>query len=448
MAHEVAIADPRQLERRVLGGKYELLEEIGAGGMGSVWRAVHLTLGSQLAIKFLHGEVARDAASRARFEREAKLAARLGEKCVNIGRVVDVGVDDANVQYIVMEMLRGEDLETRLTREGALEVPVVCDVAVQLCRALAAAHEEGVVHRDLKPANVFLCKRADPGLVVKLLDFGVAKAVASRALTTTTGTMIGTPQYMSPEQLQTAADVDARADLWAAGAIVYRMLLGREAFTGDTINELAMRVMFSPHVVPSTVDARFGPEFDAFMARALAKKPAQRFQSAGDFAAALERALAPERSSSPSYAAAIPDAGSFETLPVGRARGIARALTGLAAAVAVCGVVALSMRSAPQPRPDLHATATSPSPSTFSRTASSEHSLQTMPTTTVSSPSPAPSPSSSAAPAAQQSAPPVAQGTPATRSPAAVAPTHGTSTARGPNLEHKSAASWKDGHQM
>jgi serine/threonine protein kinase len=437
---------------RVVGGTYEIQERIGTGGMGSVWRAVHRVLGTEHAIKFLHGKIAGDTASRTRFEREARLAARLGEKCVNVGRVVDVGVDESDVPYIVMELLRGEDLEARLARDARLPPDFVRDVVHQLCRALTAAHETGVVHRDLKPANVFLCSAGTRGsskLLVKLLDFGVAKGAEGRGLTATGGVAIGTPQFMSPEQLQASADVDARSDLWALGAIVYRMLVGREAFTGITLEELAMRVMFSPHVNPSAVDPVFGPELDAFMNRALAKKPAHRFQTARELAAALDHALDAPRSESTSDVTASHDADTFR-LPVARAPGLA----GVAAAVAVVAVLGglLALRVARAPSPPVDAVASQPLVvrSPRGEVAPSPSPLPSLQGASGPGSAVSGSSASSALPARVPAAasPPAASGAPSSaRAPASAQPIRSTAP-RGPNLEGKSAAAWKDGNQM
>ena len=161
----------------LVGERYRVVERLGQGAMGAVWRAEHTSLGSAVAIKFLHQAIASERDARARFVREAKIAARLGELSRHVTRVSDHGVLAGGTPYLVMELLRGEGLDERLKRQARLPMELVVTIATQLCRALQVAHDSGVVHRDLKPANVFLCVDEDDAPLVKLLDFGVAKAL-------------------------------------------------------------------------------------------------------------------------------------------------------------------------------------------------------------------------------------------------------------------------------
>jgi serine/threonine-protein kinase len=259
--------------------------------MGAVWSATHLTLGHTVAIKFLHGNVASSAEPRARFEREAKLAARLGEASRHITRVTDHGISSEGTPFLVMELLRGEGLEKRLKRDRRLPMTLVARITAQLCRALSVAHGAGVVHRDLKPANVFLCEGESDvagDIWVKLLDFGVAKATLENEenATTRAGALIGTPNYMSPEQI-VGNPVDARTDLWAVAAIVYRMAVGKAPFGSGSLSELAMRIVSTEAPIPTTQAPDLPHELDLWVQKGLSKDPAKRFQSARELSDSL-----------------------------------------------------------------------------------------------------------------------------------------------------------------
>ena len=276
----------------VIAAKYRLVEPCGAGGMGSVWRADHVSLGNAVAIKFLHGSIARARESRARFEREARFSAKLGDESMHVVRVTDHGVTEHGRPFLVMELLKGESLGERLERDGRLALPLASAITTQLCRALHVAHVAGIVHRDLKPANVFLCRGGPPeadGLLVKLLDFGVAKATLEMDAqpVTRAGFIVGTPAYMSPEQITGEKYVDARADLWAVAAIVYRMAVGAPPFGNGQISELGLRITTRAPLPPSQLAGDLPPELDDWIAHGLAKKPDERFQTTTDLADAL-----------------------------------------------------------------------------------------------------------------------------------------------------------------
>ncbi|MBI2393068.1 MAG: serine/threonine protein kinase [Deltaproteobacteria bacterium] len=288
-AQPTAESGPNLRPGVVVADKYRLLEAAGEGAMGTVWKAEHTTLGHTVAIKFLHGSVANAAEPRARFEREAKLAARLGEASRHITRVSDHGVTPDGTPFLVMEFLQGEGLEVRLKRERRLPIALVAKITSQLSRALHVAHAAGVIHRDLKPANVFLCESQDDGgLAVKLLDFGVAKATLEHDenQSTRAGALIGTPNYMSPEQIS-GGTVDARSDLWALAAIVYRMAVGKAPFGSGALSELAMRIVATEPPVPTTLAPDLPHEFDLWVKKGLAKKPEDRFQNARDLSDSL-----------------------------------------------------------------------------------------------------------------------------------------------------------------
>ena len=273
----------------VLDNRYTLTQCLGGGGMGQVWEAVHASLGHHVAIKVLHGSIMSSAEPRARFDREARLMAQLGDSTRHITRVIEHGVLPDGVPFLVMELMRGEDLSIRLKKERVLPLTKVADVVNQLCKALTVAHAHGVVHRDIKPANVFLCPE-DDHLLVKLLDFGVAKAEGSEQ--TVSGQVIGTPNYMSPEQLTGEYVVDHRADLFAVGAIAYRAATGKTAFGKGSMSEMAMRIVTMMPPAPSVVNPSLPLAFDGFALKALAKNPNDRFQSAKELADALVRLVA------------------------------------------------------------------------------------------------------------------------------------------------------------
>jgi serine/threonine-protein kinase len=273
----------------VIDGKYRLIGLRGEGAMGSVWHAEHMQLGYAVAIKFLHKAIANLRDSRGRFEREAKIAARLGEASSHVARVLDHGVLDNGMPYVVMELLDGEGLDAVAKREGRLALAEVSRIVTQLARALEVAHAHRVVHRDLKLANIFLCREDDDDPTVKLLDFGVAKATLENVSfsTTTAGALIGTPSYMAPEQIAMGTDVDARTDLWALGVVTYRLTTGQMPFGKGTLAELALRIVTVDPAPPTSLVPELPPALDAWMARALAKKQDDRFQSARAMATSL-----------------------------------------------------------------------------------------------------------------------------------------------------------------
>ncbi|MBK7071711.1 MAG: serine/threonine protein kinase [Myxococcales bacterium] len=267
----------------VVDEKYWVERVLGRGGMGVVVAATHLTLGQRVALKFLRPEAARDGELVERFLREARAAVRLrGE---HVGKVVDVGTAADGLPYIVMEYLEGHDLASALGRSGPLPVATAVDYVLQACAGLVEAHAAGLVHRDLKPANLFLTRRPDGTPLVKVMDFGIAKAMGPiDAAITGSAAVMGSPGYMSPEQLRSARDVDRRADLWSLGIVLYELVCGRRPFAAQTITELA--VMLATEPVPAlTVPTPRG--FASVVARCLEKDPARRYQSVAELAAAL-----------------------------------------------------------------------------------------------------------------------------------------------------------------
>ncbi|MBM4363359.1 MAG: serine/threonine protein kinase, partial [Deltaproteobacteria bacterium] len=233
----------------VLAGKYRVERVLGQGGMGVVVQAMHLQLEERVAVKFLLPEYAVHAEASTRFLREARAAVKI--KSEHVARVIDVGTLESGAPYMVMEYLAGRDLADVLEQRGPLPVEEVVEYVLQACEALAEAHALGIVHRDLKPANLFLTKRADGSAQVKVLDFGISKAGVSsdsgadQSLTKTSA-MMGSPLYMSPEQMRSARSVDARSDLWSLGAILFELMAGRPPFSGESLPELLARVLTDP----------------------------------------------------------------------------------------------------------------------------------------------------------------------------------------------------------
>ncbi len=270
--------------------RYEVLEQLAVGGMGSLWRARHLELEVDVALKVILAEVATPLLIK-RFKHEAQAAARL--RSPNIVHVLDYGVFEQQ-PYLIMELLRGEDLAARLVRTGKLPPTEALAILAGMANGLMVAHEAGVVHRDLKPANVFLEKVAEQE-VVKILDFGVAKDLRHKTdpIDTTSSGAVGSPAYMSPEQVW-GEPVGAPADLWAMAAVAFEMLTGKAPFADKTLAKVFERIIRAP--LPSAGDfaPELPPSLDGFFARALARPPAERFGSARELVEMLGQALAGE----------------------------------------------------------------------------------------------------------------------------------------------------------
>ena len=267
----------------VIAGRYRLVRELSAGGMGTVWVARHLTLGCELALKFVRSAESAGGDALERFAAEARSAALLAGETDHVPRIHDFGVDGA-LPYIAMELLRGEDLGARLGRRGRLTLAELAPIATQIARALRKAHGRGIVHRDLKPENVFLVHRDDEERV-KILDFGIAKILGSASSTIDT-TPMGTIPYMAPEALRRAR-VDARADLWSFAVVLYRAVTGVLPFDGARLIDLVRRICDAPAPRPSRFIGGLGSEIDAFFERALARDPEDRYQHADELCRAF-----------------------------------------------------------------------------------------------------------------------------------------------------------------
>ncbi len=279
----------------VLADRYRLVEKLGEGSMGSVWRAEHLTLGSEVAIKLLDASIARHNVALARFMREARSAASL--KSIHVVQIHDFGVF-GEIPFIAMELLRGETLGARVRRLGKLEPAETARILTHVARAVGKAHEAGVVHRDLKPDNIFLVREDDEEFA-KVLDFGVAKAGEGvfAATLTSAGKLLGTPAYMSAEQAA-GNPVDRRTDLWAMAVIAFECLTGTLPFIGDDLPDLLHAIHDGPIPIPSRL-GRVPVGFDAWFARGVARRLDDRFRSAREMAAELRRICADDAAGAP-----------------------------------------------------------------------------------------------------------------------------------------------------
>jgi len=278
----------------VIAGKYRLEKRLAIGGMGELWTGQHIQLDVHVAIKFMDPNHAGSALARQRFEREAKMVASL--KSAHVVHVQDYGVEDDR-PYIVMELLQGEDMSKRLKRERRLSLAVTSTILMQIARGLRRAHEAGLIHRDLKPPNIFMARGEDEEEVVKILDFGIAKDTMEPALGegTKTGELMGSPHFMSPEQIRGSKDIDHRSDLWSLGVILFRTVTGSLPFKGEAIGAVIAQILADPIPVPSALNPSLSPAVDAYFMRAFSRDRETRFQSAREMAevfAALARAEA------------------------------------------------------------------------------------------------------------------------------------------------------------
>ncbi|WP_437630125.1 protein kinase domain-containing protein [Sorangium sp. So ce854] len=275
----------------VLADKYEVERVLGEGGMGVVVAARHLLLGERVAIKFLLPKARERADLVARFLREGQAAARIRSE--HVTRVYDVGTLARGEPYLVMEYLEGTDLKALLRDRGPLPVELACDYLLQACEALAEAHALGIVHRDLKPGNLFLSQRADGSPLLKVIDFGISKmALAAEPAAprehdmTESSAMLGSPLYMAPEQMVSSKNVDARADVWSMGAILYQLLTGAIPFRGDSVMEIYDRILEGPPRL-GALRADVPERIDWVVQRCLQRSPADRFGNIAELAAEL-----------------------------------------------------------------------------------------------------------------------------------------------------------------
>src|SRR5688572_12959490 len=279
----------------MLGGKYKVERILGAGGMGVVVAARHVDLGQRVALKFMLKESMTDPSQAERFLREAKAAVQL--KSAHTARVLDVGRLKNGEPYMVMEYLEGRDLDDELRTTGPMPPYKAVDFILQACEALAEAHGLGMIHRDVKPKNMFLTTKVDGRPFVKVLDFGLAKQMGGTDVSlTATNSVFGSPQYMSPEQMRSAKDVDARSDIWSIGVCLYELLTGRVPFDAGGVAEICAMVLKDPVTPPSTYARGLPSDLEAVVMKCLEKDPTLRFQTIAELAFALEPYTAEEGS--------------------------------------------------------------------------------------------------------------------------------------------------------
>jgi serine/threonine-protein kinase len=278
---------------KLVAGKYRLDRVLGYGGMGVVYAGLDVALDRPVALKTMLPELATDTEAIARFSREARAMGRLTSE--HAVRVFELGELPDGVPYMTMELLDGADLDAILAQRGALPVGEAIDWILQAAEALAEAHAHGIVHRDLKLSNLFVVRKPDGRTLLKVLDFGLAKARASAPLTATTAIM-GTPAYMPPEQLRRSKDVDARADLWALGACLYQLVTGRLPFDAGTVAEVTTMILRDTPRAPHELRAEIPPAISHAVLRCLEKDRERRWPSVGDLAGALASHARPEKS--------------------------------------------------------------------------------------------------------------------------------------------------------
>ena len=272
----------------VLAGKYRVERVLGAGGMGYVVAARHLQLDQMVAMKFLRKGALDNAEAGTRFLREAKAVVKLRNE--HIAKVYDVGTLESGEPYIVMEHLDGCDLAALAKQRHTIPASEACEYVMQACEALAEAHSLGIIHRDIKLANLFITRGPAGGPLVKVLDFGISKTNPfgeSEHDMTRTSSMLGSPRFMSPEQMRDPRAVDGRSDIWSLGVVLYRLIAGRPPFEADTLGRLLTMVMHEQEPPLSSVRGDLPLGFDMVIARCLQKDPATRFTNVAELAYAL-----------------------------------------------------------------------------------------------------------------------------------------------------------------
>jgi len=339
----------------VIAGKYRVEGKLGMGGMGVVLEATHLALGTKVAIKVLRREHQASALVRARFLREARTAATL--KSEYAAKVLDVGEDAKAGPYLVMEYLRGRDLDHVVETFGALDEGLAIQYVLQASQAIAEAHANGIVHRDLKPENLFVARLHDGREIIKVLDFGISKTSVRDGECELTGSaeIMGTPHFMAPEQIRSSRDVTPASDVWALGAILYRLLSGTYAYDAETYPEIFAQILFE---APQLVEAHrpeLSPATCAIVARCMEQDPKHRYATAAELAAALEELIDEEGQHERRRSTTLPPARSLPTVlispPSTRGRRRLSAICGMA--VGVIAALAWTHRSEAEDQPPM-----------------------------------------------------------------------------------------------
>jgi serine/threonine-protein kinase len=282
---------------QVVADRYKVIRRLGEGGMGAVYLAEHVVIQKKIALKVLAPELARRPDLVARFLQEARSASRIGHE--NVIDISDFGQAGDGYVYIAMEFLDGQDLGELVRSKGALPWPRARDISMQICRALRAAHDKGIVHRDMKPENIFLIHREGQPDFVKILDFGIAKVMGvgdqNGPRLTRTGMIFGTPEYMAPEQAE-GKDADHRVDVYAVGCIIYHLVTGKPPFEADSFMAMLTKHMMEDPVSPSVrrPDLAITPEMDALVLKALEKDRDNRYQSMAEFLSAVSECQGPD----------------------------------------------------------------------------------------------------------------------------------------------------------
>ena len=294
----------------IVAGKYRLDSVIGEGGMGAVWAATHTGLGQAVAIKFISKDFVTSPEALRRFDAEAKAAAQLRSR--HVVQVFDNGTLEDGTPYIAMELLRGENVHARVHRAGPVPVKEAIEILAQCCKALGRAHSSGIIHRDIKPDNIFLAQTDEEGILVKVLDFGIAKFAngPNDHGSTRTGAVLGTPLYMSPEQARGLKTIDHRTDLYSLGLVAYTMLTGNLAFSSESFGDLLLQICTAP--LPSLcANAPWLPAgIEAWFQRACAREPSARFGSAQELVDGLRAAC-----DGTVRASALPDSALQQAAP-------------------------------------------------------------------------------------------------------------------------------------
>jgi tRNA A-37 threonylcarbamoyl transferase component Bud32 len=293
------VVDP--LLSQLVADRYRIIRKLGEGGMGAVYLAEHVVIEKKFALKVLAPELARRSDLVARFLQEARSASRIGHE--NVIDIMDFGQSPEGLVYIAMEFLDGKDLGEIVRRKGAMEWSQARGIVLQICRALRAAHDKGIVHRDMKPENIFLIAREGQPHFVKILDFGIAKVMGldpNGPRLTRTGMIFGTPEYMAPEQAE-GKDTDHRADIYAVGCILYHLITGQTPFIAESFMTMLTKHLMEEPVPPSArrPDLPITPDMDALVLKALEKERDKRWQSMAELLEAVAACAGPETAPAP-----------------------------------------------------------------------------------------------------------------------------------------------------